>query len=81
MIAEQVAEIIIKQLGVAAADVTPATSFKDDLGADSLDVIDLAMTCEETFGVEIPDDDIEQIVTVGDLVKYIGRRLDPAKTA
>jgi acyl carrier protein len=56
---------------VDAADVTPASSFVDDLGADSLDRVELIMALEETFGIEIPDEDAEKIATVQDAVDYI----------
>ena len=68
---DKVKQIIVDQLGVDAADVTPASSFVDDLGADSLDRVELIMALEETFGMEIPDEDAEKIQTVGDAVKYI----------
>ncbi|HEY1526017.1 MAG TPA: acyl carrier protein [Candidatus Angelobacter sp.] len=68
---EKVKQIIVDQLGVDAADVTPASSFVDDLGADSLDRVELIMALEETFGIEIPDEDAEKIATVQDAVDYI----------
>jgi acyl carrier protein len=68
---ERVKQIIVDQLGVDAADVTPASSFVDDLGADSLDRVELIMALEETFGIEIPDEDAEKIATVQDVVDYI----------
>ncbi len=68
---ERVKEIIMDQLGVSAEQVTPTASFIDDLGADSLDTVELVMALEEEFGVEIPDEDAEKIVTVGEAVKYI----------
>lgn len=71
---EKVTEIIVEQLGVKAEEVTPEASFVDDLGADSLDTVELVMAFEEEFGVEIPDEDAEKIQTVGDAVKYIDEK-------
>ncbi len=68
---ERVKEIIIEQLGVAETAVTMEASFIDDLGADSLDIVELIMALEEEFDTEIPDSDAEKIVTVGDVVDYI----------
>ncbi len=68
---EKVKKIIVEQLSAEEAEVTPAASFIDDLGADSLDIVELIMALEEEFGVEIPDEDAEKITTVGDAVKYI----------
>jgi len=68
---ERVKEIIVEQLGVNAEQVTPEASFIDDLGADSLDTVELVMAFEEEFGIEIPDEDAEKITSVGDAVKYI----------
>jgi acyl carrier protein len=68
---EKVKEIIAKQLGVDAEKVTPEASFVDDLGADSLDTVELVMAFEEAFNVEIPDEDAEKILKVQDAVKYI----------
>jgi acyl carrier protein len=71
MIEEKIKEIIAKQLGVNAAEVTPEASFVEDLGADSLDTVELVMAFEETFNIEIPDEDAEKIVKVKDAVEYI----------
>jgi acyl carrier protein len=71
MIDEKVKEIIAKQLGVNAAEVTPEASFVEDLGADSLDTVELVMAFEETFNVEIPDEDAEKITRVKDAIEYI----------
>ncbi len=71
MVEEKVKEIIAKQLGVNAAEVTPEASFVEDLGADSLDTVELVMAFEETFNIEIPDEDAEKIVKVKDAVEYI----------
>jgi acyl carrier protein len=68
---EKVKEIIIEQLGVAETAVTIEASFIDDLGADSLDIVELIMALEEEFDLEIPDSDAEKVVTVGDVVDYI----------
>ncbi len=68
---EKVKETIIEQLGVADTAVTMEASFIDDLGADSLDIVELIMALEEEFDMEIPDADAEKVVTVGDVVEYI----------
>ena len=70
-VAEKVKSIIVEQLGVKADDVTPQASFVNDLGADSLDTVELVMALEEEFGIEIPDEDAEKIATVGEAIKYI----------
>ncbi len=70
-IAERVKNIVVEHLGVDAEKVTEGASFIDDLGADSLDTVELVMAFEEEFGVEIPDDAADTILTVGDAVKYI----------
>ncbi len=71
MVEEKVKEIISKQLGVDQSEVTPEASFVEDLGADSLDTVELVMAFEEAFGVEIPDEDAEKITKVKDAVDYI----------
>jgi acyl carrier protein len=76
---DKVKQIIVDQLGVEAGDVTPASSFVDDLGADSLDRVELIMALEETFGIEIPDDDAEKIVTVQNAVDYIQKNAKSVK--
>ena len=68
---DRVKKIVVDQLGVNEADVTIDSTFIDDLGADSLDVVDLVMSLEDEFDIEIPDEEIENIKTVGDVVKYI----------
>ena len=67
----KVKEIIINELGVEAEKVTPEASFVEDLGADSLDTVELVMAFEEEFGIEIPDEDAENLQTVGDAIKYL----------
>ena len=68
---EKVKAIIVEQLGVTDTSVTMEASFIDDLGADSLDIVELVMAIEEEFDIEIPDSDAEKVVTVGDVVDYI----------
>ena len=68
---EKVKEIVVEQLGVEEEEVSENSSFVDDLGADSLDIVELIMAFEEAFETEIPDEDAEKIATVGDAVKYI----------
>ena len=70
-ILEKVKGIIVEQLGVTDTAVTMEASFIDDLGADSLDIVELIMDIEEEFDIEIPDSDAEKVVTVGDVVDYI----------
>jgi acyl carrier protein len=73
-IQERVKEIIVEQLGVNPDQVTPEAKFIEDLGADSLDTVELVMAFEEEFGAEIPDEDAEKLQTVGDVNKYIEER-------
>ena len=68
---EKVKGIIVEQLGTAESAVSMEASFIDDLGADSLDIVELIMALEEEFDIEIPDADVEKVVTVGDVVEYI----------
>ncbi len=68
---EKIKSIISEQLGVKPEEVTPNASFIDDLGADSLDTVELVMALEEEFGIEIPDEDAEKMTSVGDAIKYI----------
>jgi acyl carrier protein len=70
-VADDVKAIIVEQLGVDEAEVTPTASFVEDLGADSLDTVELVMAFEEKFGIEIPDEDAEKITTVKDAISYI----------
>jgi acyl carrier protein len=71
VVADRVKGIIVEQLGVDADEVTSEASFTDDLGADSLDIVELVMAFEEEFGIEIPDDEAEKITTVQSAVDYI----------
>lgn len=70
-IQSKVTEIIVEKLGVSAAEVTPEASFTEQLGADSLDTVELIMEFEKEFGLQIPDEDAEKIKTVGEAVEYI----------
>jgi acyl carrier protein len=70
-IEQKVKDIIVEQLGVDAAQVTESAKFVDDLSADSLDTVELVMALEEEFSIEIPDDEAEKIVSVGDAINYI----------
>ncbi len=75
-VAEKVTSLIVEQLGVDGDQVTPEASFTDDLGADSLDVVELVMALEEEFGVEIPDEDAEKIASVKQAIDYITANAD-----
>ena len=77
--AERVKDIIVKQLGVKPEEVRDDASFTDDLGADSLDLVEVVMAFEEEFGAQIPDEDAEKIKTVGDAVKYIDDHMKPGE--
>lgn len=68
---DQVKKVVVEQLGVNETEVTKEASFVEDLGADSLDTVELVMALEESFGLEIPDEEAEKIKTVGDTCKYI----------
>jgi acyl carrier protein len=74
-IESQVKEIIVEQLGVDEAQVAAEASFIDDLGADSLDTVELVMAFEEKFDIEIPDEDAEKMRTVGDAIEYLNNKL------
>ncbi len=71
---DKIREIIVEQLGVAAEEVVPEASFIDDLGADSLDIVELVMAIEEEFGLEIPDEDAERMQSIGDAISYVEER-------
>jgi acyl carrier protein len=75
-IEDKVRDIIVEQLSVNAEQVTPEAKFIEDLGADSLDVVELVMAFEEQFSVEVPDEDAEKLQTVGDVIKYIEEKQD-----
>jgi acyl carrier protein len=75
---ERVKEIIVEQLGVEASQVTERAKFVDDLGADSLDTVELVMALEEEFSIEIPDEEAEKIVSVGDAISYITEHSEKA---
>ena len=75
-VADRVKKIIVDQLGVEDELVTPEASFVDDLGADSLDTVELVMALEEEFGIEIPDEDAEKIHTVGDALEYVQEHVE-----
>jgi acyl carrier protein len=72
---QKVREIIVEQLGVTPEQVVPEASFIDDLGADSLDTVELVMAFEDAFSVEIPDEDAEKLTRVGDAIEYLKKRL------
>ena len=74
-IEEKVKDIIVEQLGVNPEQVTPQASFIEDLGADSLDIVELVMAFEEEFDIEIPDEDAEKILTVGKAMEYIKEKV------
>ena len=76
---DRVRAIIAEQLGVKLEEVTDSASFIEDLGADSLDTVELVMALEGEFGIEIPDEDAEKMVTVGDAIKYIEQKAAGAK--
>ena len=72
---EKVKDIIVEELGVEREKLTSEASFMEDLGADSLDTVELVMAFEEEFGIEIPDEDAEKITTVGDAIRYIKEKV------
>jgi acyl carrier protein len=75
-VVQRVSSIVGEQLGVEEADLVPEASLLDDLGADSLDVVELVMALEEEFGIEVPDDDVENIRTIQDIVQYVEGRAE-----
>jgi len=70
---DRIKKIIVDQLGIEASKITENSSFVDDLGADSLDIVELIMAFEEEFDIEIPDEDAEKIKTVGDAIRYLNK--------
>ena len=68
---ERIKELVAENLGVDEADITETSAFKEDLGADSLDLFEMVMALEEEYGIEIPTEDLEKIATVGDVISYI----------
>lgn len=78
-VSEKVKQIVSEQLGVDEGEVTPTASFVDDLGADSLDQVELVMAFEEAFDLEIPDEEAEKIRTVQDAIDYIGKHAKVSK--
>ena len=72
----RVTDLIVEQLGVSKEEAVANASFIDDLGADSLDIVELVMTLEETFDIEIPDDDAEKMQTINDAIGYLKERVD-----
>ncbi|HEX9814134.1 MAG TPA: acyl carrier protein [Myxococcota bacterium] len=73
---DRVSAIIVEQLGVTKEELAPGASFIDDLGADSLDIVELVMAMEEEFDIEIPDDDAEKIQTIGDVISYVKEKIE-----
>lgn len=78
-IKNKVTKVIIEQLGVKESEVKPDARFVEDLGADSLDTVELVMALEEEFGIEIPDEDAEKAKTVKDVIDYINKKIDTKK--
>lgn len=76
MIFEKLKELIVDQLGDSSVEITMDTSFEEDLGADSLDLIELLMVLDDEFGVDVPEEDAEKIKTVGDVVNYLQSKLE-----
>ncbi len=73
-VANRVNSLVVEHLGVESGLLVPEANLLDDLGADSLDVVELVMAIEEEFGIEVPDEDVENIRTIGDIVSYLGGR-------
>ena len=73
---DRMAALIVEQLGVSKDVISPKASFVDDLGADSLDIVELVMAMEEEFDVEIPDEDVERMQTIGDALDYLKERIE-----
>jgi len=70
---EDIKKVVVEQLGVSESEIKRESSFVDDLGADSLDTVELVMALEEAFGIEIPDEDAEKIKTIGDTINYVSQ--------
>ena len=75
-ILERVKKVTVEELGVKEEEVVESASFQEDLGADSLDVVELVVAFEDEFGIDIPDEEVGEIKTVGDATRYIGKKLD-----
>jgi len=73
---EEIKQVVSEQLGVKSEEIKPTASFRDDLGADSLDAVELIMALEEKFGIEIPDADAEAMLTINDAIKYIENKIN-----
>ncbi len=80
-VSERVKDIIVNKLGVSEEEVNDEASFVEDLGADSLDIVELVMDLEEEFGIEIPDEDAENITSVGEAIKYIEEKAESPEEA
>jgi acyl carrier protein len=78
-IAEKFKQIIVRQMGCDESEATPSANFLEDLGFDSLDGVEVVMACEEAFGIEIPDEDVDGIATVKQAMEYLERRLAAKK--
>ncbi len=76
---DRVSAIVVEQLGVTKEELAPEASFIDDLGADSLDIVELVMAMEEEFDIEIPDDDAEKIQTIEDVITYVKGKIEDVK--
>ncbi|MAH61074.1 MAG: acyl carrier protein [Legionellales bacterium] len=75
---DRIKKIVVEQLGIEESVVTSGASFQNDLGADSLDTVELIMAFEEEFGINIPEEDAEKIITIGDAIRYIEKQTDTA---
>ena len=80
-VAERLNDIILQQLGIDPEEITPTSNFIDDLGADSLDTIELVMACEEEFNISIEDEDAENLKTVQDAIDYLEKRIEEKEAA
>lgn len=78
---EEIKQVISEQLGVKLEEIKPTASFRDDLGSDSLDAVELIMALEEKFGIEIPDEDAEAMLTVNDAIAYIESKINRTSVA